>query len=98
VESFTVNVTSPLLSLTPDGDEIVEWVELPWARETVTPERGCGLGAWSSTVTVTVEVVVPSAGTVAGLAVTSELVADTARAWNVTWAVVARVTDPLVAV
>ena len=51
-----------------------------------------GLAPWSRTVTVMVELLVPSAGTEVGDATTVEWVADTAWAAKATWAVWVTVT------
>jgi hypothetical protein len=77
--SVTVNVVWPLVSVVA-GDGPVMWVEQgagehAGVNETVLPLTGT-LPA-SRRVTVTVEELTPSAGTVAGVAATVELLADT---------------------
>jgi hypothetical protein len=67
VESFTVKVTTPLELDAPLAAEIVE-LPLPAASVTVLPLTG--LLPASSSVTVIVEVVEPSAATDVGLALT----------------------------
>jgi hypothetical protein len=79
--SFTVNVTTPLAFEAPLAAEIVE---LPVPCERVTAFPLTGLLFVSSSVTVIVEVVEPSAVTEVGFAVTVDLVALTGPGVKVT--------------
>ena len=90
VVDFTVNVTTPEALETPEAPEIVSVAPRLDASVTVLPEIAVLL--LSFTVTVTVEVVEPSAITDAGEASTVELAALTAAARKVTVAVCVTVT------
>ena len=76
--SVTVKVTCPLTSVVWADDGVM--VELPGAlgQGDRTPCDGLGTGPWSRTVTVTVEVEAPSAGSLEDEADTAELTAETA--------------------
>jgi hypothetical protein len=93
--SLIVKVATPLALDNPLADEIVE-LPAPCDRVTVLPLTGLLFA--SKSVTVIVEVVVPSAVTEAGLALTVDLAALTAPAVKVTVAVWAMVIEPAVAV
>jgi len=86
VVDFTVKVTTPDEELVPDAGLMVA-VPAPdvCARVTVLPETGLLYASFR--VTVIVEVVEPSAGTVVGEAVTADCAAVTAPAVKVTVAV-----------
>jgi hypothetical protein len=81
----TVPVVCPLVLVTAAGCTIVSVAPREDARVTVLPLTGLLLV--SRSVTVSVEVVVPSATTVVGAAATVDVVADTTPAVNVTAAV-----------
>jgi hypothetical protein len=81
----TVPVVCPLALVAAAGCPIVSVAPREEASVTVLPLTGLPLA--SRRVVVIVDVVVPSAATVVGLAVTVEVVADTAPAVNVTVAV-----------
>jgi hypothetical protein len=70
-----VNVICPFASLGPEADEIDELAPPGWLSVTVFP--GTGLPSASESVTVTVDVVEPSAGRLAGAATTVESAALT---------------------
>ena len=82
--SFTVKVTTPAALEGPLAAEIVE-LPIPCARDTVLPLTGLLFASLS--VTVIVEVDVPSAVTEVGLAATVDVPAFTAPAVKVTAAV-----------
>ena len=67
VVSVTVKAATPLALVYRDGALITECPS-PWSRVTVA--TGTGLPKWSFRVTVTVDMVVPSAATAVGLAAT----------------------------
>ena len=81
VAFFTVNVTTPFGPDRPLAAEITD-LPAPWAKVTVLPATGAPPSSFR--VTVTVEVVAPSAGTDAGETATSDSRADTDAAVNVT--------------
>ena len=86
---MTVKITTPLLSEGPLAAEIVEWLPVFPVRVTELPLTGLLLASLS--VTVIVEVVVPSARTDIGLADTVEADALTAPTVKVTvgfWVIV----------
>src|SRR5204863_7738641 len=87
--SFTVKVAWPLALVVPLTVVMVE-LPLPAVRETAFPVTGWLFA--SLRVTVMVEVVVPSAVTEAGLALTVDAVALTGPTVNVTVAVCVTVT------
>ena len=91
---MTVKVTTPEAEDAPEALEIVEAPD-PALKETVLPATGFPLASFK--VTVIVEVVVPSAVTLVGLALTVEVEADTAPAVKVTLAVLVSATPPRVA-
>jgi hypothetical protein len=64
--SVTVKVTRPFESLGPDAPEMTELAEPGWVSETILPATG--FDSASLSVTVTVDVVEPSAVTLAGAA------------------------------
>ena len=74
VVDLTVNVTIPAALERPDGDEIVS--EAPRLETSETAFAGVGLPEPSSSVTVMVESVTPSAATEVGNAATVEFVAS----------------------
>ena len=78
VVDFTVNVTTPEELELPDAAEIVSVALRLEASATVLPETGLLFASFN--VTVTVEVVVPSAVTELGKAATVDVPASTAPA------------------
>ncbi len=96
VVDLTVPVICPLAFVVPEGCTIVSVA--PRLDDKVAVAPGTGLLLLSRTVTVIVDVVVPSATTLVGLAATVEVVADGAPAVNVMLAVWVIVTPPATAV
>src|SRR5579862_4972838 len=74
VLSLAVKVTTPLPF---EGPLAAEMLELPWFGDSVTVLPLTGFPPASRSVTVTVEVAIPSASTALGFAVTVETVALT---------------------
>lgn len=92
---FVVKAAMPFAAVVPLAGEIVE-CPVPCASVTLFPLTGLLFA--SRSVTVIVEVAVPSAVTEAGFALTVETVALTAPAVKVTWAVWVIDTESVVSV